>query len=484
MSTPFIEQVRTKLAAHAPGSRERFEQLKRAKGSHELRVEQREREAWERTCPPGFVPLCPTCKALPVQRRRRNRWVCPCGASGSLDDKRFVGQYVAEQVKQYDDKDRAKVDRWLSRLATYNPTDPWGKRQRLPAGVRTSLCKSLQAALHGMYLHATEGYQSFLDILYIRLVWDRGGDALLYVLLKSILGRGYSVQAAPGRPWLNIFRSVNENNLPSIERAWRLLDVVALSYLPWLVPNTLVEIQTSTDPVASFHKVPGPMRALVKRYIDVHYDALLSDLLATAQRQARKPSKRNRVVQQLVDLRGRADTSAAHLEKWCVVRDHLVSMGYTTPARANGNLLPRLLDSKALDEDDALRWTQRLLNGLTDDPEVRHSNLYDATIAAAGNGWISVVDLLMTHGITLHDVGLEAVVVALRSEHHAMVDHLLERGVDVGRVLEAIEEYGPDDMESLRAVLRAWEARTLRTEAEAALAEQPEPVVRAARRRL
>ncbi|WP_396329363.1 hypothetical protein [Burkholderia anthina] len=483
MTTPFIEQVRKDLALHPPGSDERFDELQQSKGIHEMLVEQRDFEAWERTCPPGFVPVCPTCTALPVQRRRGNRWTCTCGASGLLNDGRFLGQYSEERGNQSRHKERAKVERWLNTLATYVPTDPWIKRQRLPAGVRTPCCQSLQRVMHRMSVHARVGYEFIIDMLNDLVTWERGGDVLLHVVLESV--SRYPNRAESGRPWLNVFRCVDESKLPSIERGWRLLDVVAITHLPWLFPNALVEIQTSTEPVASFENVPETMRALVKRYIDVHYDAVLSDLLATARRQARKPSKRHRVRQRLVDLRERADTSPAHLEKWWVVRDHLVSMGYTTAADANGNLLPRLLASKALDEDDALRWTQRLLNELTDDPDLRKSHLYDATISAAGNGWISVVDLLMTHGITLHDVECEAVYVALRSEHHAMVDHLLQRGVDVGRVLEAIEEYGgPEDTENFRAALRAWEARTLRTVAEAVLAEEPEPVVRAARRRL
>ncbi|HDR9280126.1 TPA: hypothetical protein QDB45_001648 [Burkholderia vietnamiensis] len=395
-----------------------------------------------------------------------------------------MGQYSEERVKQSRHKERAKVERWLNTLATHVPTDPWIKRQRLPAVVRTSFAHSLKVVLHSMGATAPAGYESIIDMLDNLVIWEHGGDALLHVVLESV--NRYPNRVESGRPWLNVFRCVNEDNLPSIERAWRLLDIVAVSHLPWLFPNTLVEIQTSTDPVASFENVHETMRALVKRYIDVHYDAVLSDLLATARRrQAGKPSKRHRVRQRLVDLRGRADTSPAHLEKWWVVRDHLVSMGYTTPAWANGDLLPRLLESKALDEDDALRWTHRLLSEMTDDPDLRHSNLFDATLAAAGNGWTSVLDLLMTHGITLHDVEIEAVYLALRSEHHAMVDHLLQRGVDVGRVLEAIEEFGgPEDTENFRAALRAWEARTLRTVAEAVLAEEPEPVVRAARRRL
>jgi hypothetical protein len=500
--SPFIENLRKELASHAPGSKERFDLIDDAKDNHGGSSDHDHYIAYLRQRPRGFVPSCPACATM-VKRRPGNRWDCSCGAGGMLDEAVFEKQYEAEREQRWRLKEKPKVQRWLDKLETYSrsPASWQRRRQRKPAGVRSSFYEVLRAVLENTTTHATDGYKAVTRMLYDDKLWDRGGDAALYTVLNAL--DAYAFRTLHEHPWLNVFRCAPERRgLPSIERAWHLLDIIAMCDHRWVFPNTLLEIQTSTDPVASFAGVSAPMRALIKRYVDVRYDTVLSDLLATARRQARKPSKRLRVLKRLEDLRGRADTSPAHLEKWTVVRDHLVNLGYTTVPRANDGLLPRLLDSKALDEDEALLWTQRLLNELLDHPLNRVTYLSEALIAAAGSGWIRVVNLLVEHGAKIDHAGIDAVIEALFCEQHAMVDHLVERGVDMTRVGEAVEDYldenprvgrmkrvsiwkfsgiDPEAAMGLRGALRAWEARALRRTVDEVIADLP--VAQAAQRR-
>ena len=521
--SPFIQAIRKDLALHAPGSKERSDLLEDAKYQHEEDVHYRDYLASVSGRPRGFLPSCPNCGIM-VKRRPGYRWGCACGArwgcafgaSGQLDDEMFEQQYRDERKARERNRLQAIEQRWLDNLASFVPENPY--RTTLSDGHDTPLYRSLCSAID-----ATNGFPpgALRSMLQSRAMWEDGGDVLLKAVLGALMAR-FHFNTFTTRPWLNVLRSLcdeetgqtDPKHLPSFERAWHLLDVAAgcgracaLEWrepTAWFTPNMVVEALASTDPLASFKGVSPPMRALVRRYVDVHYDLALSNLLATARRTARKPKKGGeRVMVRLHTLRNQADHSPEHLEKWLVVRDRLVSLGFTTRAQANGNLLSNLLDSPALDEHEAVRWTHLLLDELPGHPFYRTSHRNDALVAAAGSGWTDVVDVLVAHGAQIQTAGIVALVEAVHCDRHAMIDHLLAKGVCLDRTLEVIDDYMSQsypkrfsvgittrserhdhgEAMDVRIAVRRLQAREVRRAADEAVADLQE-VRAAARRRL
>jgi len=445
-----MQILRTRLAAQPPGSEERFTLIRHAKNDHRLGILFRESVA---------------------------------------HDDEIIDRDVAER-------------QWIAEVSSFAPADPY--RLTVPAGMDLTAITAQQLVLRAV----PDWHRTIPTMLSDPSIWQDGGDLLMHTLIDTMLGRDFH-EVLDGQVWMHVLgcrtkhpdKNRPHRHLPDIEHAWRLLDVAMGLYRlrsadhdtwvkahGWFTPNTLGRIMNcSGSNVPCLPTLDRPMQALLRRYVDHHYDLALSNLLATAQR---KPDKRKlrRVRRGLRSLLWQAHRSIDHLERWTMVRDHLVAMGITTVPRANGMVLCYVLGAPRLHEDDAMRWTLRLLReGL--DQDIALSTLVHAVRAAAESGWTDIVDVLIDHGADLSgDCGTEALLGAMTCEHHAMVEHLLNRGVrirDVHAYLDSDRfpgaEFDNMDRDHVRAVLRAWETKALNHEVEVLIADLP--VQRAAERR-
>jgi hypothetical protein len=499
-----LQELRTNLAQHPPGSEARWGLIQEARNVQDDWRIQKIMEQFR--CPRSFRPVCPTCKTVVRKDLKQRAWTCGCGASGRLDDAAVLYQHQIAQnekkIDRYTKKERVAEERWLDQVASYVPAKPF--RCTLPAAENTAFYRAT-ASLLGTITITADG---FMD----NAIWEGGGDLLLNAMLEPLLidlTKGHT-NTLLDRVWLNVFRGFYEPGCghtwkrklcsTTVARSWHLLDVIARcerrwnprvsTYAwktAWFTPNMLAAIDKSDDPVASFKGVSTPMRALIRRYVDFHYDLALSNLHATARKYARRPvnaTRRARILHRLEALKQMAIHSIDHLERWTVLRDDLVAMGYTTVADANAWMVCHLLDSSMLNEDDAMRWTLRLMDeGL---PEVA---ITDALRPAAENGLTDVVDLLINNGAdVISRVAVESVLGAILWERFDTAYRLLDRGVPANAVRAIVDDKNQLNdcvyaitAEQVHAAVRAWEGQALRKVADEVIADLPE--VQAAQRR-
>ncbi|WP_186140374.1 hypothetical protein [Burkholderia gladioli] len=412
----------------------------------------------------------------------------------ALDDLNLSEHDRTAARERDEDQRRAQEQRWIDRLSTFVPRHPYAAKP--PAATESAFYRQTRAMLRRVSFEAAE------EALKSSALWQPGGTTMMYALIESlryprfISGAVVTLQGSH-RPWLNVLRGAHASDnhvgwvLPSIEKAWSMLDVAAAldQDRKWCHPVGLVAMMTSAHPVASFHGVSDSMRALVTRYVNFHYDLALHNLTATTHRRLTR-HKQGRARVRLWRLQEMAHHSTEHIERWMVVRDDLVAKGITTVPRANDDLLHNLLESPLLDEDGALRWTHRLLSeGL--DPEIGQDVLGGALSAAAVRGWIDVIDLLVQHGaLATVENGVVAVLGAVKHGQFAAVWRLLDGGVHPSAIHAHMEagafEYGRySDMEpeQVWAALQAWESAVIHrsvTEVDVDLPVQRAP----ARRRL
>lgn len=404
-----------------------------------------------------------------------------------------------EEQKERDLLKRCTAERqWIDDVSTFVPSNP--QRITVPDGLGTDV----QLAHRRMLSDLPIG--TLTRLLMSSAIWQDGGGLLMFELVEILIQRDL-YKFSDDEVWLNVLRCTNKNpdgggHLPTIERAWHLLDVAMGIYRRriadengwrrsrgWFTPNAMVNLAKRGWADGPGTAVDLPMQALVKRYVDHRYDMALSNLLATARRD-RSPRGTRRIRRRLSELRNHAHYSIDHLERWTAVRDHLVEMGITTVPRANWMLLCYVLAGPMLHDDDAMRWTLRLLDEGMEDDTARSSTLYHAVTAAAESGWTDIVDVLLERGADLTGrCGVEAVLGALQCEQYTAVEHLLTRGVRIRDVESFVNgarfgcsHYAEIDRNHLGDVLRAWERKALCHEVEEVVADLP--VQRAVRRRL
>ncbi|WP_109482869.1 hypothetical protein [Paraburkholderia sp. C35] len=380
------------------------------------------------------------------------------------------------------DRDEAE-NHWIAEVSSFTPED--SQRITIPTGIDTDVHEA-----HRRFLRALPDWRrSIPKMLSDPAIWEDGGDLLMYALIETMLTRDLYTTMQE-EVWMHILACTtkhpgkrrDQRHLPDIEHAWHLLDVARTLFdrhrkdgSPWqnadgwFTPNTLVRItrRSGWNVPSTFKALDRPMQALFRRYVDHHYDLALSNLHETARH---KPNgrKRVRIRRRLGALLSQTHDSIDHLERWIVVRDRLVAMGITTVPLANGMLLCRVLQVPMLHEEDAMRWTLRLLSEGVD-PVIEFSTLSYSVGAAAQSGWTDIVDLLLGHGASLAgDFGAEAVLGAIHCGHHAMVEHLLNRDASTHDVFAYLDSdrfersrFADMDPDHVRAVLQAREEKML-----------------------